>query len=93
MKINTLGEGMAKGAVLDGPQVLKKTQRVNLNLPMKSYQDLEILADKTGRTMTDILRFGLSMVKLYLEETEQGRKLFIASPNGKAISEIRFPDV
>jgi hypothetical protein len=68
-----------------------KTKRVNLNLAMKSYEDLERLADKTGRTMTDIVRFGLALVKLYLEETENGRKLIIASPDGKAISEIRFP--
>lgn len=68
------------------------TKRVNLNLAMKSYQDLERLALQTGRTMTDIVRFGLALVKLYLEETAKGRKLIIASENGKAISEIRFPD-
>ena len=69
-----------------------KTKRISLNLAMKSYQDLESLADKTGRTMTDIVRFGLALVKLYFEETRQGRKLIIASSTGKAVSEIRFPD-
>jgi hypothetical protein len=69
-----------------------QTKRINLNLAMKSYQDLERLAQQTGRTMTDIVRFGLALVKLYSEETAKGRKLVIASENGKAISEIRFPD-
>ena len=68
------------------------TKRVNLNLALKSYQDLERLARQTDRTMTDIVRFGLALVKLYLEETAKGRKLIIASETGKAISEIRFPD-
>ena len=78
-------------AVIEPPQVLAKTKRVNLNLAMKSYQDLESLAEKTGRTMTDIVRFGLALVKLYLEEHEKGNILLVASRNGKAISEIRFP--
>jgi len=68
-----------------------KTRRVNLNLAAQSYADLDSLANKTGRTMTDVVRFGLALVKLYLEETGQGNKLFIGSPNGKVISEIRFP--
>jgi len=69
-----------------------KTKRVNLNLAAKSYQDLETLARRTERSMTDVIRFGLALVKLYLEETSQGRKLVIASAKGKPISEIRFPD-
>ena len=68
------------------------TKRVNLNLAMKSYEDLERLAQQTGRTMTDIVWFGLALVKLYLEETTKGRKLIIASDDGRAISEIRFPN-
>ena len=67
------------------------TKRINLNLAMKSYKDLDHLARTTDRTKTDIVRFGLALVKLYLEETEKGNKLLIASSNGKAISEIRFP--
>ena len=68
-----------------------KTKRVNLNLTTKSYQDLEALAEKTGRTMSDIVRFGLALVKLYVEEDSKGNKLTIASPKGRPISEIRFP--
>lgn len=75
--------------MVEQPQL--KLRRVSLNLPMASYQELEAVATKTTRTMTDIVRFGLALVKLYLEETGKGNKLVIASPEGKSISEIRFP--
>lgn len=68
-----------------------KTKRVNLNLAVKSFQDLEHLAEKTGRTMSDVVRLGLALVKMYVEEEDKGNKLIIASPKGKVISEIRFP--
>ncbi len=78
--------------ILEAPPVVEpKTKRVNLNLAAKSYKDLDDLSVKTGRTMTDIVRFGLALAKLYLEEQEKGNKLLIASRNGKPISEIRFP--
>ncbi len=67
------------------------TKRINLNLSTKSYQDLQHLADTTGRTMTDIVRFGLAVAKLYLEETRKGKK-FVIAKNGKAETEIKFPD-
>jgi hypothetical protein len=87
--------GMAQTATAttnEGIAVPPRTKRVNLNLALRSYEDLERLSEKTDRTMTDTVRFGLALVKLYLEETEKGNKLIIASPEGKPISEIRFPD-
>jgi hypothetical protein len=72
----------------EGPQ---KTKRFSLNLPMKLYLELDYLANDTDRNMTEIVRFGLALVKLYLEESAKGNKLIIAASDGKAVSEIRFP--
>ena len=79
--------------VLDPPEPLViETRRINLNLATKTYDDLQILCKARSRTMTDLIRFGLALVKLYFEEQDKGNLLTVSTREGKAIREIIFPD-
>ena len=74
------------------PQVRTATQptmkRLNINLPESVYDTLQRLAQQTNRTMTDIIRTALSLVKIALETDAKGNKLAVVSPEGKVLKEI-----
>jgi hypothetical protein len=75
-----------------GTAAVAETQRVNLNLATKAYEDLQQLCKQTQRTMTEIIRFGLALAKLYFDERRKGNSLMITTSDGTAIREIVFPD-
>ena len=63
-------------------------KRLNINLPDSVYETLQRLALDTNRTMTDIIRTALSLVKIALETDAKGNKLAVVSPDGKVLKEI-----
>jgi hypothetical protein len=63
-------------------------RRLNINLPESVYDTLQRLAQQTNRTMTDIIRTALSLVKIALETDAKGNKLAVVSPDGKVLKEI-----
>ena len=65
---------------------------LEVNLSNEAYNKLEKLARKSGRSIDTIVRHGLALVKLVLEEQESQNKLVIVSSGGKAIREIDLVD-
>lgn len=63
-------------------------RRLNINLPESVYETLQRLARESGRTMTDIIRTALSLVKIAVETDAKGNKLAVVSPEGKVLKEI-----
>jgi hypothetical protein len=63
-------------------------RRLNINLPEKTFNDLERTATKTGRTMTDIVRVGVSVAQVVVEEVSHGRKLAVIDSNGRVLKEL-----
>jgi hypothetical protein len=97
MKIQRSDELMATAA---GAKSARETQtttatvtgkRLNLILSDRAFQDLTGIAKKTKRTMTEVVRLGVGLVKLVLEESEKGNKLIITTYDGKALREIVIP--
>ena len=68
-----------------------KPRRINLNLSEKAYKDLQDLAQETNRSMTEIVRLGLGLVKIAVREAAASNRLLVASENGEPIREIVLP--
>ena len=79
------------GTIVPLKRAATRMKRLNINLPIGVFDDLEELATTTGRTMTDIVRTALGLIALAISEERNGRKLVIAEPNGKAVKEIILP--
>ena len=67
-------------------------RRVNLNLSEKAYNDLHELSAETSRTMTEVIRLGLGLVKLAVTEARTGNKLVVVSQEGRPLKEILLPN-
>ena len=67
-------------------------KRVNFILSEKSYLDLTTLAESNHRTMTDMVRLGLSLVKIAMEASKNGNCLVVTTAEGRPIKEIVLPD-
>lgn len=63
-------------------------RRLNINLPEHVFSQLQELADKSGGSMTSVIRNGLSLAKLAYQEIERGNKLAVVSREGKVLREI-----
>ena len=67
-------------------------KRVNFILSEKSHSDLAALAESTHRSMTDVVRLGLGLVKIALEASKSGNRLVVTSADGQPLKEIVLPD-
>lgn len=65
-----------------------KVKRLNINLPEKTFNELDRLADESGRSMTELIRLAIGLVQVAIDEERHGRKLAVVEPNGKLLKEI-----
>jgi hypothetical protein len=79
----------ASTASLTSPSAGK---RVNFILSEKSHSDLAALAESTHRSMTDVVRLGLGLVKIALEANRNGQRLVVTNAEGQPLKEIVLPD-
>ncbi len=92
---------MAAGiAVLEVPEIQdtktstgEKTdlKRLNLNLAPKAFQELQALARKTNRSMTELVRIGLGLARIANEAREQGLRLAVVDDRGNSVRDIVIP--
>lgn len=68
-----------------------RMKRLNVNLPDGVHEELRDLAERSGRSMTDIVRTGLSLVRVALAEAERSNTLAVANSEGKLIKQIVLP--
>lgn len=68
-----------------------ESRRLNINLPGQVALDLENLSNTSGRSMTEIIRNALGLVKIAHDVVENDQKLVIADSSGKPIKEIILP--
>lgn len=64
------------------------TKRLNVNLPANSYAELKRLAEETNRSMTDVVRTALGLVKIAMEEEKRQHSVAIIDANDKVVKEI-----
>ena len=67
-------------------------KRVNFILSERAHADLNALAESSHRSMTDIVRLGLGLVKIALEASRNGNRLVVTNPEGQPLKEIVLPE-
>ena len=68
------------------------TKRLNFNLSEKAFNELQDLAKRTRRSMTELIRLSVGLLKIALEASDNGHRLVVATRDGQAIKEIVLPD-
>lgn len=69
----------------------RKTKRLNVNLPVEVFEELEVLAEESGRTLTEIVRLALGLVNLALNEHKAGNRLAILDAQERVVKEVLLP--
>jgi hypothetical protein len=67
------------------------SRRLNLILSESARRDLDTIAAKTQRSLTEVVRLGLGLVRLAVDEAESGNRLVVMSKDGKTIKEVILP--
>lgn len=63
-------------------------KRLNINLSPQTAADLQSVVDASGRSMTEVVRSALSLVKLAQEVRSKNQKLIVADANDKPLKEV-----
>lgn len=71
------------------PTVVGK--KVNFVLSERAYTDLVNLSKETMRSMTELVRLGLGLVKIVIEAERRGQRLIVTTADGEPIKEIVLP--
>lgn len=66
-------------------------RRVNFVLSERAHTDLVGLSKDSMRSMTELVRLGLGLVKLALEAQHNGNKLVVTTADGRPVKEIVLP--
>jgi hypothetical protein len=67
------------------------SKRLNVSLSERSYSELSRASQETRRSLTELVRLGIGLVRIALETEKQGNRLIVATPDGKAVKEIVLP--
>jgi len=67
------------------------SKRLNISLSERAYSDLSKASQDTRRSLTEVVRLGIGLVRIALETEREGNRLIVATPDGKALKEIVLP--
>jgi hypothetical protein len=73
------------------PSKSPEGKRINLVLADSAYSGAMELSRETRRTLSEIVRYGLALVRIAVEEGRNGNKLVVTKPTGEPIKEIMMP--
>jgi hypothetical protein len=68
-------------------------KRLSLILSSSVYEDLSAVAKKRQTTVTEMVRLGLGLAKIAINEAEKGNKLIVANPDGQVLKELVLPEL
>ena len=69
----------------------KPKSRLNLNLSETAREQITALAEQSDRSITELVRLALSVLKVILDERKEGHKLIVMTPDGKPLKELVIP--
>jgi hypothetical protein len=70
-----------------------KEKRLNIVLPETLYSEMAALARRVKMSITDLVRLGLALVKIAVEESRKGNKLIVTDSDGNPLRELVLPGV
>ncbi len=71
------------------PSTLVK--RVNFVLSERAYTELQGLSKETNRSMTELIRLGLGLVKIALDAARNNQRIVVTSSDGQPVKELVIP--
>jgi hypothetical protein len=77
------------GSPVSPPHALGK--KINFNVSTRAYDELADLARQTKRSMTEIIRLGISLAKIAIEAERAGHKLVVTKSDGTPLKELVLP--
>lgn len=72
----------------DAKPRVTNVRRLNINLPERTFQVLQRIADETGRSLTEVVRIGIGLAQVAVDEDAHGRKLAVIDQEGRVLKEI-----
>lgn len=66
-------------------------RRLNVNLSEQVYDELQELAGRTGRTVSDLVRLALAVIRVILTEVGPDQNLYVGTRDGKVKKQIVIP--
>jgi len=78
---------------LSDPSVenIERIKRINIALSDRAYSDLQASARDGRRSMTELVRLSLGLVKILIEAQNKGYRMYVTTPDGTAVKEIVLP--
>ena len=73
------------------PSPKRTEKRINIVLPETAYAEVYALSRSTKRSITDLIRLGLGLVKIAVEAYNDGHKLIVTKADGQAVKELVIP--
>lgn len=64
------------------------TRRLNINLPARTFEELERLAAESGRSLTEMIRIAIALVQVAVDEESHGRKLAVIDQDERIMKVI-----
>lgn len=59
-----------------------KTHRFNVNFSENAYRDLNTLAERKGKSMSEVLRDAVALERWFDETRREGSKVLVEQPDG-----------
>jgi hypothetical protein len=66
-------------------------RRLNFVLSEAAFKELQTLAKLSRHSMTEVVRYGIGIMKIALQAHRQGHRLMIVDETNKAVREIVLP--
>jgi len=77
--------------VTTAPPPLIAQKRVNIVLSERAHSELLRLSKETMRSMTELIRLGLGLVKIAIEAERNNQRFIITTAEGDPVKEIILP--
>lgn len=61
---------------------MSKSHRFNVNFSEGAYRDLSTLAERKGKTMSEVLRDAIALERWFEDTTRAGSKVLVEQPDG-----------
>lgn len=66
-------------------------KRVNFVISERAHATLLRIAHDTNRSMTDIIKLGLGLAQIVLEEMEKDNRIVVTTQTGQPVKELVLP--
>jgi hypothetical protein len=67
-------------------------KRLSLVLADAAYDELDRLACQRQTSMKEVVRLGIGLVKIAVQEAKNGNKLVVATTKGEVLKELVLPE-